>query len=458
MKANAVVVIAVVIVVAALANLHCRRLQKEVALRTFPYPNRAALAICSDLDYTDSIEKFLAIQEFLCSTRETPLGPGLGLETGNTFWFYNQFAGGGFLESGSQKLPYSVEGDWFDRSHGISLFAGASDTLNRYAAVMIQLMKAGYIDCLHSYGDFASGGFRRDLAQKAVEFLKEQDIVIQTFVNHGDSENQNNMGAAPSFHGDNPESESYHSDLTTQAGVRYLWRGQMTHCLGQNGRFSPVDWLKARYEWLTDLGYADQDYPHDNQLVHPYRLDDGRMVFEFVRYINPWGKYSIAHQEYITHQLGPEEIDQLIDNQGYLIFYTHLGTGGYPPYLSPTTVDALRYIADRKERGDLFVTTTTRILNYWVNHRHLHWHHSDDEDTIRIVIDSIANGVDSSYVPGVEDLCGFTFYVPNGRPVEVTVAGRPVDIVHNDLDETGRCSVSIPWVALTYPPIAITDQ
>ena len=59
-------------------------------IRKFPYPFKAALAICSDIDETQTIEEFLEIQRFLCSEDSTRLGEGLGLEIGNSFYFYDE--------------------------------------------------------------------------------------------------------------------------------------------------------------------------------------------------------------------------------------------------------------------------------------------------------------------------------------------------------------------------------
>lgn len=62
--------------------------ERTVSLRKFPYPYRCAIAICSDLDRTTR-EQFLALHEFLNTRRMTKLGPGLGLEIGDTFWMYS---------------------------------------------------------------------------------------------------------------------------------------------------------------------------------------------------------------------------------------------------------------------------------------------------------------------------------------------------------------------------------
>src|SRR3990170_4612592 len=55
--------------------------------RDFPYPFRAMLSICSDLDETPDEAVYLGTIRFLNGTKTTLMGPGLGLEVGNTMYF-----------------------------------------------------------------------------------------------------------------------------------------------------------------------------------------------------------------------------------------------------------------------------------------------------------------------------------------------------------------------------------
>ncbi|MCU0917487.1 MAG: hypothetical protein MUC88_23415, partial [Planctomycetes bacterium] len=59
----------------------------DVQLRPFPYPYRAMLAICSDLDETPDRHVYWEIMRFLNTTQTTPMGPGVGLEVGNSIYF-----------------------------------------------------------------------------------------------------------------------------------------------------------------------------------------------------------------------------------------------------------------------------------------------------------------------------------------------------------------------------------
>lgn len=442
------------IVLISISLTGCGSDNDTVTLRKFPHPYKAALAICSDIDGTDSIEKFMAIQKFLNTTEEGAFGRGLELEVGNTFWFYNQQ-----YELHKRRLAGESVPDVFfsgEVDFGISIFDGTSDTLTAYAPTILALIRSGYLDCLHTYGNFGVDGFTRDLATQAVEFLANESLTVDVWVNHGGKENEHKIGDVHCYGGDNPETKVYHTDLTIPTGIKFLWRGHRTHIIGQDGNFTFKNLTKRTYEYVQDLFYTEQSFPHDNELVHVYELDDGQKVFEFVRFINPWGKYSIPREPFIVHQLGPAQVDELIENQGYLIFYTHLGVNPQPPIMHDSTIDALRYIKKRFDDGNLFVTTTSKLLNYYVHHKYLFWRTEQRSDSLFIIIDSIANDVEGGYIPEANDLEGFTFYIPENCEdciVTVTADDRTVPSVFNGRDDTGMLSVSIPWQRLTFPRI-----
>ena len=437
-----------IFVILAILNQGCGH-RESVFLRRFPYPYEAALTICSDIDDTDSIEKFLSIQEFLSSTKRTRFGTGLGLEIGNSFWFYNQYNQLSNINLKDAEYTNSIYFGIPDR--GITLFVGDGDSLSPYAGILLELIKAGYIDCLHSYGEFAEGGFSRELAVKAIDFLTSRSLSIDVYINHGGKGNNDNIGPQSSFRGDNPGSIEYHTDLTVPMGIKYLWRGQVTHCVGQDGDFSPINFAKMVYEYFQDLSNPGIDYPHDNSLVHVHALDDGQKVFEFVRYIDPRGRCPRARQENLWYQLSPKVVDELIDHKGYLIQYTHLGTNKHQPYLSAPTLDALQYIKKKNNEGKLFVTTTSNLLNYYVHHKYLYWHHTLKMDSLFIMIDSISNEVEGCFIPTKKDLEGITFYVPDNKKVSLSVQGNPILFIENVKDNSGRHSISVPWNRLIFP-------
>ena len=59
----------------------------ETRRRATPYPFRAMLAICSDVDETPDRRVYADIMRFLNTGRDTAMGPGVGLEVGNSIYF-----------------------------------------------------------------------------------------------------------------------------------------------------------------------------------------------------------------------------------------------------------------------------------------------------------------------------------------------------------------------------------
>ncbi len=416
--------------------------KNSVSLRKFPYPYISALAICSDIDQTGSFEEFTAIQGFLNSTGETIYGPGLGLEIGNSYWFYND----------GYDAMITLEDSLLPKDKGISIFFGTSDSLNEYAPKLMRLIRAGYIDCFHSYGHFGREGFNRQLAGQAVALIESESLQVDVYINHGPTgTNFQNIGDASWCYGDNVESPYYHTDLTIPTGIKFFWRGQLTHCIGQDGNFSLLNNLKQIYEYFQDIGYTELDFEHDNKLVHLFQLDDSTKLFEFSRFINPWGKYPDAIENNFAIQLGPSQIDQLINNNGYMIFYTHFGRNSGAPYLTIPTIEALQYIKEKNSNNELMATTTSKLLNYYVHHKYLYWNSWNSADTTFIQIDSIANEVEGSFIPTIKQLEGITFYVPENQKILLYSGETLIPFIHNKKDETDEISVSVPWHFLELP-------
>ncbi|MDP2365841.1 MAG: hypothetical protein Q8M94_18980, partial [Ignavibacteria bacterium] len=167
-------------------------------IRKFPYPYKCALAICSDIDAIISVERFLELQKFLCTDKETTAGKGISLEIGNSFLFFR-----------NSDHP------------GISYFNGLSKVETDFAPVCRELIKSGFIDVLHTYGDFNLGGFNRDYAETSIEELICNNLKLKTWVNHGNKLNSQNVGGLPEFIGDSPGTKSYHLDLLKKYGMKY---------------------------------------------------------------------------------------------------------------------------------------------------------------------------------------------------------------------------------------------
>jgi hypothetical protein len=422
----------------------------DVALRKFPYPYKAAFTIANDIDETETLEEFLDIQKFLNTTGATSMGPGVGLELAT------------------------------------SCFMFPGETMNRFAyfserpcdrTVITRFIRAGYIDALHSWG---SGFKDRRSAELAVAELRRQQLKLFVWSNHAN--NRSNFGnwRAGYGPGDDPGSVYYHADITIPYGVKYVWLGSSTWMVGQATPIAPIAFL----------GSYDRAFPFDsfvnlsealakhvlsvfglwrsryalhasNDLVQPVTLDDGRRVYQFHRYENHFGgigRGAFAHT--MHYDLSPRVITRLVDAAGYGILYAHFGeNAGCPQPICSETRDALRYLSEKYRNGEVYVTTTAKLLTYYTTHKYLTWHvEKRGHDTV-IIIDRVDDPVFGAFVPEAGDLQGMTFYVPSARNARVFVGDREVrPIQANPADQTGRESVSVPKTYLTFPDLSGCDR
>jgi hypothetical protein len=411
----------------------------RVALRPFPYPYRAGLAICSDIDGTTTREQFLSIQEFLNTTNDTPMGPGIGLEIGNSFF------------------PYTLDDSF-------AFFS--SRPADR--EVIETLISAGYIDCLHSYGD---GAQSRADALQALEELEQKGCKLKVWVDHARASSNFGKDVTPGL-GDVVGSPVYHADATLAYGIRFVWMGRGSSIVGHGVPFTTGSFTRifdpvypvhtainiAKELAKTSLAYAGNSrfaiHAH-NQLLRIARLQDGQFVYEFKRCNDHWRGLSYGHDcRGLAYVIRPEALADLVAVEGFMVIYTHLGVGlNYLSLIPTETRPALRGLAEAYWAGDIYVTTTSRLLSYYLNQSYLQWHYeTNSEGWTRITVQGVADPLFGLYLPAMEELQGITFYVPDRHKVRVYLGDKEVtSIERNPADHTGRESAMIPRTYLTYP-------
>lgn len=416
-----------------------RRADSVVSLRRFPYPYRAAVAICSDIDGTRTVRRFLAIQEFLNSTEETLMGPGVGLEIGNSFF------------------PYP-DGDSF----------GLFSSRRRDREVIEAMIDAGFIDCFHSWGYGAHS--HRDQALRALEELSRNGLHVQVWTDHSLAPSNFGKDTTRGM-GDVRGSPYYHADATLAYGVRFAWMGRGSAIVGQGvpsslrgysgvfDRHHPRETGRKLAKEVAKSASAHAGVGRfalhaGNQFVRVCTLADGQHVYEFQRCCPHWRGPAGANSQGLAYVLRPQTLQTLVDSGGTMVVYTHLGIGPEePPYLPSETRAALRHLAAVHQAGRLYVTTTSRLLTYYVNHRGLLWSHAtNDRGETVIHIGGVADPLVGRYVPPVEALQGITFWVPDSLKAQIVLGARLLPrIERNQPDETGRASVTIPRTRLSYP-------
>ncbi len=405
----------------------------SIEIRKFPYPYKCALSISSDIDNASSSEFFVQFMDFLNSEKQTIYGPGLGLEVGNSFWFFNG--------SNSKQLSY---------------FEGLTEKETPFAPIIRSLLESKHIDTLHSWGNFDKGGFKRIYAEIGVGVLKKYNFNIPVWINHGMNLNYQKIGDYPNMYGDDPTHPCYHTDLLSEFGFEFIWTGKVTHVIGQNGRknVSTVSKLfiqkilkKIKYQHLKDPLYDD-----DNNIINPLLLRDGNKKWEFIRFINPWGNAGDLDLNEFVDQIKTRNLKRLIKNQGVMILYTHFNENLYNTI--PTKLN--HYLTNLKNmvnRKEILMGTTSRILKYWEVSNYITFEVQDFEDQLIIKIN------DKMYCPVGEKsvkkfhLNGLTFYFNIAKPHKIIFKNKLCKTIVNPPDQTGKKSISIAWQKLEYPEI-----
>lgn len=403
----------------------------DVSLRRIPYPYRAILAICSDLDETPDRHVYLESMRFLNTLATTSMGPGVGLEIGNSIYF---------------DMPPDQFSYWNTDGHGRS--------------IVRDLIHSGHTDCLHSFGDLAT---TRDHAARALDELSRHDCRIEAWVDHAVAPS-NFDGDIMCGHGDVPGSKAYHADLTCDYGIRYVWRGRVSSVLGQevprslrgicnsqhpmvSARTVVKEGMKGILAYLGNMKYAMHG---PNRILRGAQLRDGHKVYEFLRSNPHWGGVSRGETaDGLAEVLIEPMLTRLIERQGVCLLYTHLGKvkRREEPF-GPLTRKALRLLAKFYHEGKILVTTTRRLLGYCRAVREVAISTTVERDSIRIDVSTGGQAL------SLADFNGLSFYVSDPWRTRVTLNGREVfGLKRNGSDHTGRLSVSIPWNALEFPDL-----
>lgn len=389
-------------------------------LRKFPYPYKAMLAICSDADH-ETLRKFNLIHEFLNTTQMTPMGHGLGLDISDSFFMYN-----------ATNLPTKTDMDQAPMSHELSYFRGTSN--ERYAGDVIDAyIHAGWMDNIHTYGDFSqvdksTSLFTRALAKQSIAALKAASDVVTVWTDHGNASNVDNFGAYGSrrFYnyqqGANPNSPYYHTDLTIPYGIHFVWTDDNSDMFGRDS------------------------------MIYPLSLPDGQRVWGFSRYTNRsynvYGRPNwVWSSDNLSQALTYDNLKTIIYQREYAIIAQHLESDNTNLPLAPNTIDALRLLANQYHAGNILVARTSRLLQYNVTQQFVRYHVTRLANKVVIHITSIADPVLGTHVPRLEELRGLTFYSSNPFNTEIDIGNTPIDpslIQYNPADNVAP-SISIQW-------------
>ncbi len=409
-----------------------------VELLAYPYPFKSAMAICSDLDKTRDAGVYAEIARFLNTSQTTAMGPGVDLEVGNSIYFLmpdDQYSYFGTDEAGREMAR--------------------------------ALIRSGHIDVLHSYGDFARS---RDDAKRCIDELVRHDLRLKVWVDH--SKAVTNFGPDIMVgSGDVAEAEAYHADLTTDYGVRFVWRGRTTGVTGQDvpigarslmnvfdwrhpvgsGRTMVKEAVKIR---LGRKGHPRWEMYADNRVLRSSRLRDGQPVWEFLR-SNPYWRGSGKGDtgDGVGYVLTQRMLDHLLRSGGVCVLYSHLGKVRDPR--CPFGVEAVagfRRLAAMREAGSIFVTTTHRLLRYLSVRDCLTYSARRGGDRVTVTVEGVDDEVSGRRWVSADEAMGLTFAVDRCDDVVVRMAEGEAfgcDVVHD-----GRRTIAtVRWRGLTFPDV-----
>lgn len=395
-------------------------------IRMVPYPYRAMLAICSDLDETPGGAVYHEIMRYLNTIEPTSMGPGVGLEVGNTIYF--------------------------DMPQGQFAYWSAGEPEREMVRTLI---RSGHIDCLHSYGDLATS---RSHVERALEELTRHGCRISVWIDHATA--PTNFGADIMHgQGDVPGSPAYHADLTCDYGVKYVWRGRVTSVIGQDvardysSIWTPMHPLRSSQtlgkeilkNCLARIGNNKYSMHRNNDLMRQTNLRSGQPVTEFIRCNPYWGGVgNAATAGGLAEVLVDKYLSTLADSGGFSILYTHLGKiENLREPFGPGTRKAWNLLAKYYRQGQILVSTTQRLLHYRdaVKKAQISISMDGEWQVVRILSDRT-----------IAELAGMTVYVNDSALTRVYVNNQEaITLRCNPADTTGRPSVSLPWLPLAFP-------
>ncbi|XCN75092.1 MAG: hypothetical protein Q3M24_10280 [Candidatus Electrothrix aestuarii] len=404
-------------------------------IREFPYPFRAALAVCSDIDNCD-LDTFIAIHQFINSEKY-----GLGLPVADSFF-------------GVAK----------DQAH-MAYFNPDGSSRPREAEFIRQAIQDGLIDSLHSWGDFNDAPpnplFLQTIARQLTEELTKVGLEVPIWINHGSPNNHQNLIARlwPQYQGDDPHSPLYTAKFAKKIGIKYHWWSEIVQwpLSSARQRISGKELQRITLNHFKNmvkilLGKSTRIKTSDTvtDLMKTITLRDGSPLIAFTRFAQHpnradlWG----AGPNSLRHSLAKKILDELIQQQGYIIIYTHLAKAVIQDqgkiFFPSEEEEVLNCLADYYKKKLIWVTPTAKLLQYKNVHDFLEWQVVREKKKIIIKINGLKDPVEGKRIPSVDELAGICFYTPIARDTYIQLRDQKVATELFGLESTGSGWIGFP--------------
>lgn len=401
-------------------------------IKSIPFPYRAMLSVCSDLDETANAATYFDTMRFLNTSESTQHGRGVELEVGNTLYF-------------------DMPTDQFSYSN--------TDDLGREK--LHQLIHSGHIDCIHSFGDHVRS---RSRVQEILAELQAHNSRMQVWIDHAiaptNLDNDIMQGQ-----GNQPGAEAYHADLSRHYGIRYVWLGRVTSVIGQDVQRrlagiwdsrcplqSAVTLGKETLKgWLPRLGRPKYQMHVDNRILRPIQLADGGSVWEFLRCNpSPWGVSMHETGDGFATAMTAKFLNRLVKRGGKSIVYTHLGKlKNVDNTFTADAVAAWQRLKEFQRREQVLVCTTRRLLDFTLMTETITVTHETPSDTLIIDIDNPQQlPLDGLSLTTSQSLSRFT-------NVEIRV-NEQTDPRFQIQPQGEKTLIYLPWQPLPFPALAVS--
>ena len=302
-----------------------------------------ALALSIDADGC-TVDRLRRVLGYWAGRDATEFGPGLGLPVASSM----------FAVSRNPAAPPQA-----------AYLDGDRDGL-------LDAYRRGWIDTLHSIGDFAADRpCTRELAREVFQALAADGVRLRVWTNHGGPENAQNFRKAGGT-GDVPGSPSYLADLAAEYGIRYAWLSELTPVVGQDREASASEyyagfpeapgWKRLVASALGGPAARKLGFPPfaGNRLVERHLLADGRPLLAFRRY----GRWRVDTVAQLPRILTAPVLDRLQAVGGRMIVYLHIGpSADETPETFRQGLTTLDAVAARVKAGTLRLLRTVDLLD-----------------------------------------------------------------------------------------------
>lgn len=463
-----------------------------ITQRRFPYPYKALLAICSDIDAMHPWQ-FITAHKFLNTlTRAIPhYGDGVGLDIGDSFFFKNISNKGISVYDACYR--YKNEDLWanefageaarlLDPTHardpvtGRLVFEDGAKFIEKY-------IKAGWIDVLHGGdGNWGESAFRRGATdwcrgdgEHYMEWMAQRGLIIDTFSNHSavtsdfGVPDEASTPEKPRSIGDLPSSAAYWADYARESGIKFYWS------------YIPTESAAYRHTF------------GQNTMLVPATFRDGSRFWHFSRYSS--GKH---YADTVQAILNRANLDSLVSGNKFEVAYTHFGYRSRPANhgwlaslkrmidlpgrihrrispaarnrwlarvnavdthtkLSASSIRSFRLLKAYQDQGKILVAKNSRLLRYNLALDHLAFTEARTDGRTVIDITAINDTQFGDFSPTINDLRGVTFYVADSSKAEIQLHRTRIpesETQRNPDDDTGRQSIGIKWFQPDYTDYA----